>query len=159
MRVVIIGGSGHIGSYLTPRLAEAGHSVLCLTRGQRQPYVTHSAWKQVQPVVLDRAAEEAKGTFGAKIRDLAPDCVIGPTAYTLESTQQLVKVLRGSVQQFLHCGTIWVHGPSVEVRVTEDQPRRPISDYGVRKAEIEAYLLDEARRNRFPQRCFILATS
>lgn len=150
MRVVIIGGSGHIGSYVTPRLAEAGHSVLCVTRGQRQPYVAHSAWKQVQPVALDRAAEEAKGTFGAKIRDLAPDCVIDLTAYTLESTQQLVEALRGRVQQFLHCGTIWVHGPSIEVPVTEDQPRRPISDYGVRKAEIEAYLLDEARRNRFP---------
>src|SRR5215831_2687701 len=150
MRVVIIGGSGHIGSYLTPRLAEAGHSVLCVSRGLRQPYVAHAAWKKVEAVVLDRAAEETAGTFGAKIRDLDPDCVIDLTAYTLESTQQLVESLRGRVQQFLHCGTIWVHGPSVEVPVTEDQPRRPISDYGVRKTEIEAYLLDQARSHRFP---------
>jgi len=150
MRVVIIGGSGHIGSYLTPRLVEAGHSVLCVTRGSKQPYVAHPAWQRVEGVVLDRNAEEAAGTFGAKIRDLRPDCVIDLTAYTLESTQQLVEALRGCVQQFLHCGTIWVHGPSVEVPVTEEQPRRPISDYGVRKAEIEAYLLSEARRNRFP---------
>ena len=150
MRVVIIGGSGHIGSYLTPRLIEAGHSVLCVSRGLRQPYVTHAAWKKVEPVVLDRAVEETAGTFGAKIRGLEPDCVIDLTAYTRESTQQLVEALRGHVQQFLHCGTIWVHGPSVEVPVTEDQPRRPISDYGIRKAEIEATLLDEARRHRFP---------
>jgi nucleoside-diphosphate-sugar epimerase len=150
MRVVIIGGSGHIGSYLTPRLIESGHSVFCVTRGQRQPYVAHSAWKRVAAVVLDRAAEEAAGTFGSKIRDLGPDCVIDLTAYTRESTQQLVEALRGRVQQFLHCGTIWVHGPGVELPVTEDQPRRPISDYGVRKAEIEAYLLGEARRHRFP---------
>jgi len=150
MRVVIIGGSGHIGSYLTPRLVEAGHSVLCVNRGLRQPYVAHTAWKSVKSVVLDRTGEEAAGTFGAKIRDLQPDCVIDLTAYTRESTQQLVEALRGRVQQFLHCGTIWVHGPSVEVPVTEEQPRRPISDYGVRKAEIEAYLLDEARRHRFP---------
>jgi nucleoside-diphosphate-sugar epimerase len=100
--------------------------------------------------VLDRAAEEAASTFGAKIRDLKPDCVIDLTAYTRESTEHLVEALRGRVQQFLHCGTIWVHGPSVEVPVTEDQPRRPISDYGIRKAEIEAYLLNEARRNGFP---------
>ncbi|HKE23562.1 MAG TPA: NAD(P)-dependent oxidoreductase, partial [Bryobacteraceae bacterium] len=71
-------------------------------------------------------------------------------AYTLESTQQLVEALRGRVQQFLHCGTIWVHGPSIEVPVTEEQPRKPISDYGLRKAAIEAYLLDEARRGQFP---------
>jgi len=136
MRVVIIGGSGHTGSYLTPRLVEAGHSVLCVSRGLRQPYVTHAAWKKVESVVLDRSAEEAAGGFGAKIRALQADCVIDLTAYTLESTQQLVDAVRGQVQQFLHCGTIWVHGPSVEVPLTEDSPRRPISEYGVRKAEI-----------------------
>jgi len=150
MRVVIIGGSGHIGSYLTPRLVEAGHAVLCVSRGQRQPYVEHGAWSRVEQVMLDRTAEESTGTFGTRIRELEPDCVIDLTSYNLDGTKQLVEALRGHVQQFLHCGTIWVHGPSVEVPVTEEQPRRPISDYGVRKAAIEAYLLDEARRRRFP---------
>ena len=145
MRVAVIGGSGHIGSYLTPRLVEAGHTVLCVSRAQRQPYVPHAAWNQVERVKLDRSAEEAAGTFGVKIRELEADCVIDLTAYTLESAQQLVEALRGRIQQFLHCGTIWVHGPSVEVPVTEEQPRNPISEYGVRKAAIERYLLEEAR--------------
>lgn len=150
MRVAIIGGSGHIGSYLTPRLVEAGHTVLCVSRGRRQPYVAHGAWKKVESVRLDRTAEEAAGTFGSAIRSLDADCVIDLTAYTLENTQQLVDALRGHVQLFLHCGTIWVHGPGIELPTTEEQPRRPISDYGVRKAAIEAYLLDQARRGGFP---------
>lgn len=150
MRVVIIGGSGHIGSYLTPRLVEAGHTVLSVSRSQRQPYVAHGAWKKVERINLDRAAEETAGTFGATIRELQPDVVIDLTSYTLESTLALVEALRGQVQQFLHCGTIWVHGPSIEVPVTEEQPRKPFGEYGVRKAAIEAYLLNEARRNRFP---------
>jgi nucleoside-diphosphate-sugar epimerase len=150
MRVVVIGGSGHIGSYLTPSLLEAGHVVLCVSRGQRQPYVKHAAWTSVEQVTLDRAAEERAGTFALRIRDLAPDCVIDLTAYTLESTVPLVEALRGRVRQFLHCGTIWVHGPAVEVPTTEDHPRHPISDYGVRKAAIESYLLDEARTRNFP---------
>ena len=150
MRVAVIGGSGHIGSYLTPRLVEAGHTVLCVSRGERKPYVAHDAWKQVEQVALDRAAEEARGTFGSKVRDLAADCVIDLTAFTLDSTRQLVEALRGGVEQFLHCGTIWVHGPAVEIPMTEDQPRNPISEYGIRKAEIESYLLDEALRHRFP---------
>jgi nucleoside-diphosphate-sugar epimerase len=150
MRIVVIGGSGHIGSYLTPRLVEAGHTVLCVSRGQRQPYVEHGAWAKVERVAIDRTAEEPGGTFGTRIRALEPDCAIDLTAYTLESTVQLVEALRGHIQQFLHCGTIWVHGPSVEVPVTEEQPRKPISDYGVRKAAIESYLLDEARHRHFP---------
>jgi nucleoside-diphosphate-sugar epimerase len=150
MRVIVIGGSGHIGSYLTPRLVEAGHKTVCVSRGQRQPYVGHGAWKDVERVTLDRTAEEGAGTLGTRIRELEADCVVDLTAYTLESTQQLVEALRGRIRQFLHCGTIWVHGPSIEVPVTEEQPRKPISDYGVRKAAIESYLLDEARRRQFP---------
>jgi nucleoside-diphosphate-sugar epimerase len=150
MRVVVIGGSGHIGSYLTPRLVEAGHTVICVSRGQRQPYIEHGAWKNVERVTIDRASEESAPTFGSRIRDLQADCVIDLTSYTLESTVQLVEALRGRIQQFLHCGTIWVHGPAVEVPTTEEQPRKPISDYGIRKAAIESYLLDQARRLHFP---------
>jgi nucleoside-diphosphate-sugar epimerase len=150
MRVAIIGGSGHIGSYLTPRLVEGGHTVLSVSRSQRRPYVTHGAWNKVEHVNLDRAVEEAAGTFGSKIRELNSDVVIDLIAYSLESTQALVEALRGRVQQFLHCGTIWVHGPGIEVPATEEQPRKPFGEYGILKAAIEEYLLNEARRNGFP---------
>ena len=54
------------------------------------------------------------------------------------------------MQHFLHCGTIWIHGPTVVAPTTEDQPRKPFGEYGIQKAAIEAYLLDEARRTGFP---------
>ncbi|MFD2357599.1 NAD-dependent epimerase/dehydratase family protein [Nonomuraea ferruginea] len=38
MRVVVIGASGHIGTYLVPRLVEAGHDVVAVSRGTRRPY-------------------------------------------------------------------------------------------------------------------------
>src|SRR6185436_10909155 len=117
MRVVIIGGTGHIGSYLTPRLFEAGHHVVCVSRGQKQPYIAHRAWSQIESVFLDRTAEESAGTFGGKIRDLHADALIDLTAYTVESTQQLVDALHGHIRHFLHCGTIWVHGPGIELPV------------------------------------------
>lgn len=150
MRTVIIGGKGHVGTYLAPRLVEAGHEVICITRGQREPYHPHKAWKQVQQIQADRNAEESAGTFGARVRDLKPDIVIDMICFTLPSAQQLVEALRGQVQHFLHCGTLWIHGPSVQVPATELQPRRPFGDYGIQKAAIEAYLLREARANGFP---------
>lgn len=58
--------------------------------------------------------------------------------------------LRGRVLHFLHCGTLSVHGPGVEVPTTEEPPREPFDDYGRAKGEIEAYLLGEARRDGFP---------
>ena len=32
MRVLLIGGTGHVGSYLLPKLIEKGHEVYVLTR-------------------------------------------------------------------------------------------------------------------------------
>jgi nucleoside-diphosphate-sugar epimerase len=155
MRVVIIGRSGHIGSYLTPRLVESGHHVISVTRSQREPYFRYGPWKhgahlQVECVDLDRTSGEAAGTFGEVIARLDPDVVMDLICYTLDSAQHLVEALRGRLQHFLHCGTIWVHGPSIEVPVTEQQPRRPFGDYGIRKAAIEAWLLREARLTGFP---------
>ncbi len=150
MRVVVIGGSGHVGTYLVPRLVEAGHEVTHVSRSQRTPYRLHAAWNSVQQVMMDRTAEEASGSFGPRIRSLHPDVVIDLICFTLESAYHLVGALRGDVQHFLHCGTIWVHGPSVQVPTTEEQPRRPFGEYGIQKAAIEAYLMNEARRYGFP---------
>jgi nucleoside-diphosphate-sugar epimerase len=70
--------------------------------------------------------------------------------FTVTSARHLVEALRGRVQHFLHCGTIWVHGYSTEVTSVESQPRCPFGEYGVQKAAIEDYLLDQARRYGFP---------
>lgn len=150
MRVVVIGGTGHIGTYLSPRLESAGHDVVCVSRGQREPYRNHEAWKQIARVVLDRPVAESEGTFGRRIAELGPDVVIDLTCYTIESARHLADALRGRVQHFLHCGTIWVHGHSVQVPTMESAPRHPFGDYGCRKAAIEAYLLREAHDNGFP---------
>ena len=150
MRVVILGGSGHVGTYLVPRLVAMGHEVVNVSRQQREPYQPHGAWTRVQQVVLDRGAAEAEGTFGAQIAALEPDTIIDMICFTLDSARHLAEALRGKVRHFLHCGTIWVHGPSAVVPTTETQPRRPFGDYGIQKAAIEAYLLGEAQRGNLP---------
>ncbi len=149
-RVAVIGGSGHIGTYLVPRLVEAGFEVINVSRGQRAAYQPHRAWEAVRTVTIDRDAEEQAGSFGRRIRDLNPDVVIDLICFTLDSAQQLAGNLNGHVQHFLHCGTIWVHGPSTAVPTPETARRAPIGEYGTQKAAIEAWLLEQARRERFP---------
>lgn len=150
MRVVIIGGSGHIGTYLVPTLVEYGYEVINVTRGQSEPYLAHTAWQQVQSVIMDRTELDANGTFGEQIAALEPDIVIDLICFTLESAKQIIDALRGKITHFLHCGTIWAHGHSTVVPATEDLPRYPFGEYGIQKEKIEKYLLDEARRNQFP---------
>jgi nucleoside-diphosphate-sugar epimerase len=149
-KVVIIGGSGHVGTYLVPQLVDAGFEVVNVSRGQREPYAPHAAWKQVRRVALDREAEEKAGTFGRKIRELEPDIVIDMICFEIGSARHLAEALKGQVGHFLHCGTIWVHGPSVAVPTTETTPRKPFGEYGTQKAAIEDFLLDSARRDGLP---------
>jgi nucleoside-diphosphate-sugar epimerase len=153
-RVIIIGGSGHVGTYLVPRLVDGGHDVVNVTRGVRQPYTPNAAWARVETIVADRDLEDLAGSFGPRIVALNPDIVIDMISFTLASTQQLVEALRGKVQHFLHCGTIWVYGHNTNVPATEDQPLNPVGAYGTQKAEIETWLLAEARRTGFPATVF-----
>ena len=153
-RVAIIGGSGHVGTYLVPLLVEAGHRVVNVTRGQRAPYQPHAAWAEVETVELDRVAAEADGSFGGRIAALEADIVVDMICFTLPSAQHLVEALRGRVQHFIQCGTVWVYGHNSAVPATEDQPLNPFGEYGTQKAAIETYLLGEARRSGFPATVF-----
>jgi len=101
MRVVIIGGTGHVGTFLVPRLVNAGHEVVCVSRRQRDPYHPNAAWSQVAHVEIDRDKAEAQGDFGDQIRELAPDAVIDMICFTQESAKQLVEALRGHIQHLL----------------------------------------------------------
>lgn len=153
-RVVVIGGSGHVGTYLVPRLVGAGHEVINVSRGQRAAYQPNAAWDKVRTVALDRDSAETDGTFGAAIAALEGDIVIDMICFTQPSAQHLVEALRGKVQHFIHCGTIWVYGQNTVIPATEDQPVNGFGAYGSQKAEIETYLLAEARRTGFPASVF-----
>ena len=149
-RVVVIGATGHIGSYLVPRLVRAGHEVVAISRGERGPYHQAPEWRSVERVTADRAAEDAAGTFGGRVAGLRPDVVVDLICFTPESAQHLLDALRPSRPLLLHCGTIWVHGRAARVPVTEDEPRTAYGEYGVQKAAIEALLHRETRSGGVP---------
>ena len=67
-RVVVIGATGHIGTYLVPRLVRGGHEVIAMSRGARDPYHASPQWGSVTRVTVDRDAEDEAGTFGAGSR-------------------------------------------------------------------------------------------
>ena len=149
-RVVVIGATGHIGTYLVPRLVDAGHEVTAVSRGNRGPYQASPQWAALTTVTADREAEDAAGTFGDRIAALRADAVIDLICFTAASARQLVSALRPSRPLLVHCGTIWVHGPALRVPVTEDEPRTAYGSYGTGKAEIEALLHAETRSGGIP---------
>ena len=143
MRIVVIGGSGHVGTFLVPRLVRAGHEVINLTRGVRAPYIDDEVWSDVEQVAVDRAAEDAAGTFGQRVAALDADVVVDMICFTPDSAAALVKELRGHSGYLIHCGTIWRYGPSVKQPMREDDTSPPIGEYGTQKAAIAELLAAE----------------
>ena len=145
MRIVVIGGSGHIGTFLIPRLVRAGHEVVSISRGQRSSYVDDPAWRQVRRVTADRAAEDRAGVFPARVAELRPDVVVDLICFTPDSAAALVERLRGEAGHLLHCGSIWRSGPSAKAPITEDDGTAPIGEYGIAKDAIARMLREETR--------------
>jgi len=84
-RVVVIGATGHIGTYLVPRLVRGGHEVIAMSRGARDPYHGSAQWGSVTRVTVDRDAEDEAGTFGARVAEQRPDVVIDLICFTAAS--------------------------------------------------------------------------
>jgi nucleoside-diphosphate-sugar epimerase len=143
VRIVVIGGSGHVGSFLVPRLVRARHEVINLTRGSRAPYVEDETWSEVEQITVDREAEEAAGTFGKRVAELETDVVVDMICFTPDSAAALVEALRGRIGHLIHCGTIWRYGPSVKQPMREDDSSPPFGEYGTQKAAIADLLAAE----------------
>src|SRR3954467_4855438 len=143
MRAVVIGGTGHIGTYLVPQLVRAGHDIVVISRGARQAYRGDPAWGEVERVTCDRAATERDGAFGPLVAGLKPDAVVDLMCFTLAQAQHLVDALDG--QHMIHTGSVWSYGASTLVPTGEDAPKNPYGEYGINKLAIERYLMGQNR--------------
>ncbi|GAB3708084.1 NAD-dependent epimerase/dehydratase family protein [Mariniluteicoccus flavus] len=148
MRIVVLGATGHIGTFLVPRLVEGGHDVVAVSRGQRAPYRDAPAWDRVQRVHLDREADP--DGFVAAVAERRPDTVIDLTCFTLPQAQDLTAALPPGTR-YVQTGSLWAWGPLPHVPADESTPKGDAGapdDYGPQKAAIEDWLLREQDRVR-----------
>lgn len=149
MRILVIGGTGHIGSFLVPDLVRAGHQVTVISRGARSPYALDhpghgEAWEHVERLTCDRGAAEADGSFGPLVASARPEAVVDLTCFTLDQARHLASHLDG--QHLVHTGSVWAYGRSTTVPTTEASPKAPFGEYGIAKAALEDFWLREQDR-------------
>ena len=151
MRIAVIGGSGHIGTYLIPKLVGNGNTVLNITRGQRKPYKDDLAWNDVEQVTIDRE-KETDGAFERKVSMLKADVIVDLISFTLEDTIKMTEALKNtSLSQYVYCSSIWAHGRAATLPILEDHPKFPLCEYGRQKAKSEEYLHNLYRKEGFPE--------
>lgn len=139
MNITVIGGTGHIGTYLVPSLVRDGHEVTVVSRGQHKPYTEDDAWSSVKFVTCDRDKAEADGVFGQLVAQQHPEGVIDHRCFTIQQAQHLIGSLDG--QHLVVTGSIWCWGRTSVVPMTEDVPKEPLTPYDSGKAGVEDFLL------------------
>lgn len=143
---VIIGGYGHIGSYLVPTLVENGYDVTVISRGIKKPWTSEmSAWDKVKSIVCDRHQMASEKKFGSMIAEMNPDLVFDAVSYTKETVEELcdgimAKPSLASKVKLIQIGSIWIYAYKLFSPVTEDHVHNAVCPYGIGKTEIEEYL-------------------
>jgi nucleoside-diphosphate-sugar epimerase len=146
MRVLVMGGTQFNGLALVHELAQTGHDVVILNRGQSQADLPLG----IERVFADRTNEkQMRDALGS----LDVDAVIDVSAYRPEDVELMVDLFRGRIAHYIFISSTVIYSASDHFPITEDHPveRGPSqNEYGVNKLLCEDILLREWRQNRFP---------
>lgn len=152
MKILVIGGNGHIGSYLIPRLVQEGHDVISVSRGNNRPYEDERPeWDQVIELIYDR---KTLCKDRALLEELAPDVICDIVVYNEADARQLCENFIGTDTRIIAVGSNWVFGHKLYVPVDEEHPRTEPEGYGRGKAELERYLMSLSAAGMLP--CTVL---
>lgn len=166
MHVLVAGGSGYIGSVLTPLLAERGHQVTVLDRlyfGQTLPKsdaikVVKGDIRTFDPSVLQgiEAVVDVSGISNDPSCELEPELTKG---VNIEGGRRLARLAKeAGVRRYVYSSSCSVYGHGEGLGLTETSGRHPVSLYARAKAEMEDVLFGELKGPNFEVCALRLAT-
>src|ERR1700743_738779 len=98
MKVLVIGGTGYIGTHTVEELVRRRHDVAVFARGQTPTRVP----ADVQFIKGDR--HQAEDLTALRARPF--DAIIDINAYTREETQTLINAFDGRISRFVHLSSL-----------------------------------------------------
>jgi 2'-hydroxyisoflavone reductase len=151
-KILVIGGTGHLGPATVLPAVAAGHEVTLFNRGRTDP----GLFPELEHIEGDRRKPEDV----AKLKGRTFDAVIDNVAYFPKDVETVAEVLKGNVGQYLLVSSVSVYprfGGNQET-VTESTPTAVLKEanptritgenYGALKAACEA-----AAEAAFPGKC------
>jgi nucleoside-diphosphate-sugar epimerase len=137
MRVLIIGGTGLISTAIVEQLLDRGDDVTVYNRG-----ISEARFPGPSRVHALRGDRKDFPAFEAEMARHTFDAVIDMVAFAPVEAASLLRAFTGRARQIVVCSTVCVYGgPMTRLPATDDEPHRPVTDYGRNKSAIERTLL------------------
>ena len=144
MKILLIGGTGTISSAITRQLAESGHELWLLNRGNRKAEVPAS----VKQVICDINDET---TVLQKIGDTQFDAVCEFIGFVTSQVERDIRLFRNRTNQYI---TSVLPLPTINrLPVTSSQKERhwptPIGSIRVTRLPVKSYCCENIERRAF----------
>jgi len=122
-KMLVIGGTGHIGKELVPRLVNDGFDVSIITRG-KSTIETDSSWDKVH--FLEADYQRDNNRWSEFIGDMRPEVIIDILGTDVPTT---FKASLENLRHFIACGSFWMYGPPKIIptpEITQDECEFPV---------------------------------
>jgi nucleoside-diphosphate-sugar epimerase len=145
MNILLIGGTGTISSAITRQLAESGHDLWLLNRGNRKNEVPAS----VRQIICD-INDEAEVL--RQIGDTTFDAVCEFIGFLPSQVERDIRLFKGRTRQYVYISSASAYNkPAANHVITEGTTlANPYWQYSRDKIACEALLMKEWRENGFP---------
>ncbi|MFI3212312.1 MAG: NAD-dependent epimerase/dehydratase family protein [Eubacteriales bacterium] len=144
MKVMVLGGSGNISTSIVKLLVEHNHEVVCYNRGMNKGEGTPDVVRQIHG---DR---QKRDEFEKMMQEENPDAVIDMICFGAEDAESDLRAFP-NVKRLIVCSTVCVFGTYMtSFPVMADDERRPTSEYGSGKRDVEDVLNRAIEENLIP---------
>jgi nucleoside-diphosphate-sugar epimerase len=135
MKVLLIGGTGLISTAIVDQLVARGDEVTVFNRGV-------SEWRIPKSVKAIHGSRWDYPAFEKEMAQHTFDAVIDMVAFAPENADSLLRAFTGRAKHLVVCSTVCVYGgPLTKLPATDEEPHRPVGDYGKNKSKIESTIL------------------
>ena len=154
MRFVVTGGAGFIGSHLVKLLVEEGHEITVidnLHKGKKENLASIINKIKFHKIdvrdyeSLRKILKNVDGVFHQAALTVVQDSFSRPEEYfdvNVHGTENIFKLANENKFKVVYASSSSVYGHKLEIPITEDAERSPISPYGKTKLEDE-YLVEK----------------
>lgn len=154
MKAFVTGATGFIGSHIVDRLLEDPDvgEVRCLVRNSEK-WLLEKQYTKIQGDLEDIDAL-SRGIFGVDVVIHVAGVVKAQTqaAFTranVDATENILRVCqKHGIENIIIMSSLAAAGPSNGTPLSEEQPMKPISMYGVSKMEMEQMIHSVATKNQ-----------